>query len=323
MVAHLLSGNEAIARGAFEAGVALGAGYPGTPSTEILESLANYKTVYCEWSPNEKVALEVAVGASLAGARALATMKHVGLNVAADPLFSAAYMGVNGGLVIVSADDPGMHSSQNEQDNRLLAAAARIALIEPSTPDECRTFTRRGFDLSERFDTPVLLRTTTRLAHGRALVTNEAASAESHHGYHKNRVKNVVLPAHARMRHRVIEDRRIPDLIVEAEAWTQMIEGSGDVAFITAGMPYLYVREAFPHAPVLKLGMTHPLPERLIREFAEGREVVVVEELEPFLEQQIRALGLPRRAVCRLGRPHCARAARIAAPSTHWRAWVP
>ncbi|HEX6559423.1 MAG TPA: indolepyruvate ferredoxin oxidoreductase subunit alpha [Longimicrobiales bacterium] len=292
MATRLLSGNEAIARGALEAGVSLGAGYPGTPSTEILESLAAYNSVYCEWSPNEKVALEVAVGASLAGARAIATMKHVGLNVAADPLFSCAYMGVNGGLVVVSADDPGMHSSQNEQDNRLLAAAARIPLIEPSTPEECRLFARRAFELSERFDTPVLLRTTTRLSHGRAFVGSDEPQPPLRRSYTKNREKNVVLPAHARARHRLIEEQRIPQLMEEAERWCEVVAGSGDVAFITSGVTFLYVREAFPDAAVLKLGMTHPLPKRLIREFAKGRDVLVVEELEPFLEQQVRALGI-------------------------------
>jgi indolepyruvate ferredoxin oxidoreductase, alpha subunit len=293
-VAALRSGNEAIARGAWEAGVAVGAGYPGTPSTEILETLARLPDVYCEWSPNEKVALEVAVGASIGGRRALATMKHVGVNVAADPLFSAAYLGVNGGLVIVSADDPGMHSSQNEQDNRFYARAARIPLLEPSTPEEARLFTRAAFELSERFDTPVLLRTTTRLSHGKGMVREEPRVAPAARPYRRDPAKHVLLPAHARGRHHVIETERIPRLLEEAEWWTEVHGGTDGPAFITAGAPFLHVREAFPDAPVLKLGMTYPLPARAIAEFAarHGGRVTVVEELEPYLEEQIRALGI-------------------------------
>jgi indolepyruvate ferredoxin oxidoreductase, alpha subunit len=295
----LLSGNEAIARGAWEAGVRVGAGYPGTPSTEILESLARLPGVDCEWSPNEKVALEVAVGASLGGARAMATMKHVGVNVAADPLFSVAYMGVNGGLVVVSADDPGMHSSQNEQDNRLFARHARIPLLEPATPGEARRFTAEAFQLSEDFDTPVLLRTTTRLSHGTARVEVGGRREVALRPYRKARAKNVVLPAHGRALHRRIEEERIPGLALAADRWA-VVEAAGagdpgDVAFITAGVPYLYVREAFPGAPVLRLGMTYPLPEVSVRAFVErhaGRRIFVVEELEPFLEEQIRALGV-------------------------------
>jgi len=249
--APLLSGNEAIAHGAWEAGVAVGAGYPGTPSTEILEALARLEGVNCEWSPNEKVALEVAIGATIAGSRAIATMKHVGLNVAADPLFSVAYMGVNGGLVIITADDPGMHSSQNEQDNRLYARAARIPLLEPSTPAEARTFTMRAFELSERCDAPVLLRTTTRLSHGKAQVELGPRIEAPRRPYRRDIRKNVVLPAHGRVLHQHIESTRIPALEAEAEHWVEWLDGEGDVAFITAGVPYLYVREAFPRAPVL------------------------------------------------------------------------
>ena len=234
----LLSGNEAIARGAWEAGVRVGAGYPGTPSTEILEALAKLEGVDTEWSPNEKVALEVAVGASLAGARALATMKHVGVNVAADPLFSAAYMGVNGGLVVVSADDPGMHSSQNEQDNRLFAKHARIPLLEPATPDEARRYTDAAFSVSEGYDTPVLLRTTTRLSHGTGRVHIGARRDVGVRRYRKDREKNVVLPAHGRVRHRWIEEHRIPNLRGESERWAELIPGEGPVAFITAGVPF-------------------------------------------------------------------------------------
>jgi indolepyruvate ferredoxin oxidoreductase, alpha subunit len=295
----LLSGNEALARGAWEAGVRVGAGYPGTPSTEILEALARLPGVNCEWSPNEKVALEVAVGASLGGARALATMKHVGVNVAADPLFSVAYMGVNGGLVVVSADDPGMHSSQNEQDNRLFARHARIPLVEPSSPAEARRHMAAAFELSEAFDTPVLLRSTTRLSHGTARVEVGPRRDVALRPYRKSRTKNVVLPAHGRELHRRIEEERIPGLAAEAERWVTVEEAGsgdpGDVAFITAGVPYLYVREAFPGAPVLRLGMTYPLAAGAVREFAArhaGRRLHVVEELEPFLEEQVRALGI-------------------------------
>jgi len=296
---RMLSGNEAIARGAWEAGVLVGAGYPGTPSTEILEALARLPGVDCEWSPNEKVALEVAVGAGIAGGRSIATMKHVGVNVAADPLFSVAYMGVNGGLVIVSADDPGMHSSQNEQDNRLFARAARLPLLEPATPDEARSFAAAAFDLSERYDTPVLLRSTTRLSHGKGRVTLGERREVPRKPYRKDRVKNVVLPAHGRIRHRIIEERRMPALAAEAEGWTETFDGDGPLAIITAGPPFLYVREAFPDAPVLKLGMSYPLPADAIRAFAAAHDrVLVVEELDPFLEEQIRSMGLvlePRR----------------------------
>ncbi|MDX1674858.1 MAG: FAD-dependent oxidoreductase [Longimicrobiales bacterium] len=290
-----LSGNEAIARGAWEAGVLVGAGYPGTPSTEILEALSGLQGVDTEWSPNEKVALEVAVGASLGGARALATMKHVGVNVAADPLFSAAYMGVRGGLVVVTADDPGMHSSQNEQDNRLFARHARIPLLEPATPDEARRYTDAAFVLSERYDTPVLLRTTTRLSHGTGRVHIGPRRPAPPRPYRKDARKNVVLPAHGRVRHRWIEEHRIPGLLGEAERWAEAIPGMGELAFITAGVPYLYVREAFPDAPVLRLGMTYPIPRVAIHQFAAryaGRRLIVVEELEPYLEEQVRALGI-------------------------------
>nr|BAL56833.1 hypothetical conserved protein [uncultured Acetothermia bacterium] len=288
-----MSGNEAIARGAWEAGVRVGCGYPGTPSTEILEALAQYPEVDCEWSTNEKVALEVAVGAAIAGGRALATMKHVGLNVAADPFFSVAYMGVNAGLVIVSADDPGMHSSQNEQDNRLLARAARVAMLEPSTPQECKEFTIAAFAISERYDTPVLLRTTTRISHGKGLVTLGQRREIPRKPYRKNVQKNVVLPAHGRVRHVFIETQRIPALEKEAEHWARIFEGSDDLAIITSGAAFLYVREAFPTATILKLGMTHPLPRALIKNFCQGKKrVIVIEELEPYLTEQVRALGI-------------------------------
>ena len=289
----LMSGNEAIARGAWEAGVRVGCGYPGTPSTEILEALALYPEVDCEWSTNEKVALEVAIGAALAGGRAIATMKHVGLNVAADPFFSVSYMGVNAGLVVVSADDPGMHSSQNEQDNRLLARAARVAMLEPSTPQECKDFTGAAFEISERYDTPVLLRTTTRISHSKGLVALGQRHEVPRKPYRKNVQKNVVLPAHGRVRHQLIETQRIPALEREAERWAQVFEGSDDLAIITSGAAFLYAREAFPEATILKVGMTHPLPRALIKNFCQNKKrILVIEELEPYLAEQVRALGI-------------------------------
>ncbi len=290
---RLMSGNAAVARGVWEGGVHVAAAYPGTPSTEILENLAHFDGVNCEWSTNEKVALEVAVGASVAGGRALAAMKHVGVNVAADPLFSASYMGVNGGLVIVSADDPGMHSSQNEQDNRLLARAARLPLLEPATPWEAKAFAGRAFELSERHDTPVMLRTTTRISHGTGPVELDERHGVDRKPYRKRPQKYVVLPAHGRIRHSWIETDRMPQLEAEAERWAEIFEGSGDLAIITAGSAFPYAREAFPDAAVLKLGLTHPLPRRVVTDFAEGRSTILVaEELEPFLEEQVRALGI-------------------------------
>jgi len=299
----LMSGNEAIALGAWEAGVHVGCGYPGTPSTEILEALATYPKVDCEWSTNEKVALEVAVGASIAGGRAIVTMKHVGLNVAADPFFTVAYQGVNGGLVIVSADDPGMNSSQNEQDNRLLARAARVPMLEPSTAQEARDFTKRAFDLSEQFDTIVMLRTTTRVSHGRSGVEAGSRKVVARRPYVKNPKKFCELPVHAKVHHQVLENERMPALERESAAWAQVIEGSDELAIITAGASYLYVKEAFPDATVLKLGMTHPIPRDTIRAFAEGKKrLLVIEELEPYLEEQIRAMGIACEGKDRLSR---------------------
>lgn len=290
---RLLSGNEAIARGAWEAGVHVAAAYPGTPSTEILEHLAGYPEVDCEWATNEKVALEVAVGASVAGGRALAAMKHVGLNVAADPLFSVAYMGVRGGLVIVSADDPGMHSSQNEQDNRLMARAARVALLEPSSSQEAKDYAHAAFELSEKYDIPVVLRTTTRISHGTGRVQLGERREAPRKPYAKDPAKYVVLPAHGRVRHRQLEMERLPALGREAECWAQVFEGSDELGIITAGAAFPYAREAFPEASILKLGLTHPLPCELIKEFSRGKKhVFVIEELEPYLEEQVRALGV-------------------------------
>lgn len=290
-----LSGNEAIARGAYEAGVRVASAYPGTPSTEILESLTAYEEIYSEWAPNEKVALEVALGASFAGVRAMASMKHVGLNVAADPLFTAAYTGVVGGLVIVTADDPAMHSSQNEQDNRNYALSAKIPMLEPSDTEECRRFTKLAFQLSEQFDTPVLLRTTTRIAHVKGIVFPEKPlKPERPDSIKKMPEKFVMLPLHARKRKLVLQDR-ISSLKEFADDFSEnrIYWGDKKRGFITSGVSYCYVREAFPEASVLKLSMVYPLPERLIREFAsEVERLFVVEELDPFLELQIRAMGI-------------------------------
>ncbi len=291
----LMSGNEALALGAYEAGVGVASAYPGTPSTEILENLVGYEGVYCEWAPNEKVALEVALGASLAGVRALATMKHVGLNVAADPLFTAAYTGVRGGLVIINADDPSMHSSQNEQDNRNYAFAAKLPMLEPSDPDEAKEFLKRAYEISEQFDTPGLLRTTSRVAHVKGLVRpGERAAAGVEPGITKDPRKTVMLPGHARLRRVEIEERmgRLREL-AETTDLNRIEPGSGTMGFIASGVSYLYVKEAFPDASVLKLGMCWPLPEGMIREFASGVEkLYIVEELDPFLETHIKAMGI-------------------------------
>ena len=290
-----LSGNEAIALGAWEAGVRVGSGYPGTPSTEIMENLSAYEGVYTEWAPNEKVGLEVAIGASFAGARALATMKHVGLNVAADPLFTAAYTGVRGGLVIVTADDPQMHSSQNEQDNRNYAFAAKLPMLEPSDPAEARAMMATAYKISEEADAPVLFRTTARLAHVKGVVMPGQRASVPEPVLEKDPVKQVMLPARAMKRRQVMAEKW-PRLLALAESLPEnRIEpGQGKRGFVCAGVSYNYVKEAFPDAPVLKLGMVWPLPERKIRAFAATvDELVVVEELDPFLELHIRAMGIP------------------------------
>jgi indolepyruvate ferredoxin oxidoreductase alpha subunit len=292
---RLLSGNEAIARGAYEAGVKVAAAYPGTPSTEILEHLAEYDGVHAEWAPNEKVAVEVALGAAMAGARALAAMKHVGVNVAADPIFTASYTGVRGGLVIVTADDPEMHSSQNEQDNRHYAIAAKIPMLEPADSAETKEYTKLAFALSERFDTPVFLRTTTRVSHATGVVRLGAVEPPAIPlGFVEEPGKWVMLPVNARQRHAVVEERmRALREFAETFDGNRIEWGDRSLGIITAGVAYQYVREAFPEASVLKLGMAHPLPERLIRAFAgEVARLVVVEELDPIIETHVRAMGI-------------------------------
>jgi indolepyruvate ferredoxin oxidoreductase alpha subunit len=296
-VRKLLSGNEAIALGAWEAGVAVGCGYPGTPSTEILEALSDYPGLYTEWSVNEKVALEVGLGASLAGGRSLVTMKHVGVNVAADPLFTSAYTGINAGLVVVTADDPAMHSSQNEQDNRNYAVAAKLPMFEPSTPAEAREFTRQAFELSEGHDTPCFLRTTTRLSHSKGVVDDvdlTISPAKHPIGFDRDPAKYVMIPGNAKRR-RVVLEARLEELrrVVETHPANRIEPGRRSVGIITSGVPYTYVREVMPHASVLKLGIVNPLPRGLIEEFAASVETLyVVEELDPVIETQIRAWGI-------------------------------
>lgn len=290
-----MSGNEAIALGAYEAGVKVASGYPGTPSTEIMENLSTYDGVYTEWAPNEKVGLEVAIGASFAGARALATMKHVGVNVAADPLFTASYTGVCGGLVLISADDPEMHSSQNEQDNRNYAFAAKVPMLEPSEPGEAKEMVKLAYQLSEELDTPIILRITTRISHVKGVV-QKGEMQESHASCGINKVpsKLVMLPAIAKKRREVVEERmqKCTELS-ETASFNRIEKGDRSKGFITSGVAYLYVKEAFPDAAVLKLGMCWPLPENLIKEFAASvDELYVVEELDPFLENHIKAMGI-------------------------------
>jgi indolepyruvate ferredoxin oxidoreductase, alpha subunit len=293
---RILSGNEAIARGAWEAGVHLAAAYPGTPSTEILENLSRFPNVYCEWSTNEKVAVDVAVGAAYAGRRALAAMKHVGVNVAADSLFYASHTGAEAGLVIVSADDPAMHSSQNEQDNRRYAQFARVPCLDPSDSQECKDFTIGAFDLSELFDTPVLLRTTTRINHSSTPVELGLRSERppTRRRFPREATKYVMVPANARARHPIIEQRMAAVAEWAETARVNRIEWRDRaVGIITAGVAYQYAREVFPTASILKLGLVHPVPARLIREFARGVErLVALEELDPVIEEQVRLLGL-------------------------------
>ena len=297
MEKFLLSGNEAIARGAFEAGVKVASAYPGTPSTEIFENLPQYKDVlYSEWAPNEKVATEVAYGASLAGVRSLTAMKHVGVNVAADPIFTAAYNGVGGGFVIVSADDPSMHSSQNEQDNRHYAKAAKMAMVEPSDSQECKDFLKAAYEISEKFDTPVLFRTTTRVAHSKSLVTLGERQEPPVPVYKRNVRKNVCTPANAYLNHPKVEEN-----LKALGKWActsplNRVEMAGAaVGVISASIAYEYAKEVFPaDASFLKLGITNPLPMDLIRDFAAKVEkLYVIEELDPFMEEQIKAAGIP------------------------------
>jgi len=291
---RLMLGNEAVARAAYEAGVRVATAYPGTPSTEITENIAKYDEIYSEWSPNEKVALEVAVGASYAGARAICSMKHVGLNVAADPLFTASYTGVNGGLVIMVADDPGMHSSQNEQDSRHYARASKVPMLEPADSQECKDYVKAAFQISEKFDCPVIVRLTTRIAHSQSLVEIGERENIELKPYVKDPGKYVMMPAMARARHVEVERRmaELSDFAEETEL-NRIEWGSRDVGVITSGISYQYSREAFGDVSYLKLGMVYPLPVRKIKEFAsQVKTLYVIEELDPFLEGQIKELGI-------------------------------
>lgn len=295
MMKEILSGNEAIARGAFEAGVKVATAYPGTPSTEILENIIKYKEIDASWASNEKVALEVGIGASFGGARALVAMKHVGVNVAADPLFTFSYTGVNGGFVLVTADDPEMHSSQNEQDNRNYAKFAKVPMLEPADSQECKDFTRLAFELSERFDTPVMLRTTTRISHSKSIVElGYPVTNLPEPKLLRNAAKFVMLPSNAKVRHPLVEERikKLSDLGLTLDINRMEIRGT-DLGIITSGVSYQYVREILPEASTLKLGMVYPLPLDLIREFSHRvNKLYVVEELDPFIEEQIKAAGI-------------------------------
>ena len=291
----IMLGNEAIARGAYEAGVKVSAAYPGTPSTEISESLVQYRDdLYGEWSPNEKVATEVAIGASVSGVRAMACMKHVGFNVAADPAYTVSYMGVNGGLVIVVADDPGLYSSQNEQDTRMVARAAQLPVLEPSDSSEAKEYMKLAFELSEKFDRPFVFRTTTRLAHSQGLVELGERECPEDKPYVKNIQKTVMMPGNAKLRHVEIEKR---NLELQEAADTLPINtvemNDTKIGVITSGIPYQYVKEALPNASVLKLGMVNPLPRKMIKEFASKVEkLYIVEELDPVIEEQVRSWGI-------------------------------
>lgn len=290
----LMLGNEAFARGAYEAGCKVSAAYPGTPSTEISEAIVKYDEIYAEWSPNEKVALEVAIGASISGVRAMASMKHVGLNVAADPLFTASYTGVNGGLVIIVADDPGLYSSQNEQDTRAIARAAKVPVLEPSDSAEAKEFVKFAFELSEKYDTPVIVRSTTRLSHSQGLVElNDRINIEDK-PYVRDAAKYVMMPGNAKKRHLVVESRELALIKDSSDFPINRVEyNDTKIGVITSGIPYQYVKEALPEASVLKLGIVNPLPRKLIEDFASRVETLyVIEELDPIIEEQVKSWGI-------------------------------
>ena len=293
---QLMTGNEAVARGAYEAGLTFASAYPGTPSTEILENMVNYKAdIYCEWAPNEKVALEAAIGASIAGARSMAAMKHVGVNVAADPLFTFAYTGVTGGCVLVSADDPGMHSSQNEQDNRNYATAARVLMLEPSDSQESKDFMKLGLELSERFDTPVLLRMTTRVCHSKSLVSLEDRTEKALAPYEKNIAKYVATPANGKVLRKKLIDRLKAMEEYSNHTEINQVEYNGSkIGVISSGVAYQYAREVFgDEASYLKLGMTFPMPMAKIKEFAgKVEKLYVIEEMDPYIENHLKMAGI-------------------------------
>ena len=297
----IMLGNEAIARGAYEAGVKVSAAYPGTPSTEISENLVQYKDdIYSEWSPNEKVAVEVASGASISGVRSMACMKHVGLNVASDPLYTMSYIGVKGGMVLVVADDPGMYSSQNEQDTRMIGRASMVPVLEPSDSMEAKEYMKYAFELSEKYDTPMILRTTTRLAHSQGLVELYDRDERDVIPYERDIAKHVMMPAMAIKRHLVVEDRlnRMAEdaatlKLPNGDALNRAEYGDNKIGFITCGIAYQYIKEVCSEASVLKLGLVNPLPLSLIKEFASKVDrLIIFEELEPVIEEQVKALGI-------------------------------
>jgi len=290
----IISGNEAIALSFSDSGGVFASGYPGTPSTEALEEVARLGDVYCEWAPNEKVALESVIGASIAGGRALATMKHVGVNVAADALMTLNYTGVNAGLILMVADDPGMHSSQNEQDSRNYARFAKIPMLDPADSQEAYDFVRAGFDLSEQFDTPVMLRTTTRIAHAKGVVVPKEKIGPKVGEWVKNVPKYVMLPNFGKIKHVEVEERllRLQEF-AESTSLNRVEMGNTDLGILTSGVSYQHVKEAYPDASILKLGMVHPLPAKMIREFAgKVKRFMIVEELDAIFEEQVRAFGI-------------------------------
>lgn len=291
----LMLGNAAVARGAYEAGVRVVSSYPGTPSTEITESMVEYEDVYVEWAPNEKVAAETAIGASIAGGRAMSCMKHVGLNVMADPVFTVSYIGANAGLVFCVADDPGMHSSQNEQDSRHYAKAAKIPMLEPSDSAECRDFTKLAFSLSEEYDTPVFIRLSTRVSHSQSLVELHDPENIELKPYVKNIAKNVMMPANAIGRHVVVEERtkKLEEYAQSCEI-NKTEDNNSRIGVITSGISYVYAKDALgDKVNYLKLGMVYPLPEKLIKDFADSVDTLyVIEELDGFIEEYVKALGI-------------------------------
>ncbi|HPG30995.1 MAG TPA: thiamine pyrophosphate-dependent enzyme [bacterium] len=297
----LLSGNEAIALGAFESGVKFASGYPGTPSTEILENLVKYDGIYCQWSPNEKTAFEAGIGASISGHRALVTMKHVGVNVAADPLMTFSYTGVKGGFILICADDPDLHSSQNEQDSRNYAKFAKVPMLEPSNSAEAKLMIIAGFEISEQFDTPVLIRTTTRLSHTRTVVEEgPKQEIKIKPGFEKNPKKYVMVPAFGKLRHKFVEERLINlSLYNSSSNLNRILKAEKDAAknskigIITSGVAFNYVKEVIKNIDILKLGMIYPLPENTIKKFCESKDtIIVIEELDGFIEEELLKLRL-------------------------------
>ena len=284
---QLMLGNKALARGLYEGGCSIVSSYPGTPSTEATEEAVKFEEIYCEWAPNEKVALETAFGASLAGKRSFCGMKHVGLNVAADPLFTCSYTGVNGGLIICVADDPAMHSSQNEQDSRHYAIAAKVPMLEPADSAEACEFAKAAYEISEEFDTPVIIRMCTRIAHSQSIVDTKERVCPPTKPYEKNVRKYVMTPANAIARHPFVEERtaRLAEF-ANTSSLNRVEKGSEPIGIITSSTSYQYVKEIFcDHVSILKLGMVNPLPEKLLLDFAKGKELLlVVEELDPVIE---------------------------------------